>query len=502
MTIPTDVNQSQWKAIRHAGSHLLIVAGPGTGKTHTLIYRIAHLSQALSESKKILAITFTNKAAWEMKERLAKRLDGNLSQVFVGTFHAFGLDVLRRNSINLEIATPEQIKTLLKDIWPEKSAAERKECLDAVSYWKAIHFDDPKPLLVTLYDEYLRSLGLMDFDDILIETLNLVRDPVLSSPIKHQFQFIFVDEYQDINPLQHCLLRELVEARTEITAIGDPNQAIYGFRGSNVEFFKTFVQDFPGTQVFSLDENFRSAKNLLNASTQVIQKDNVFDVPPLTAKIYEAGRLIVHESATDKAEAEFIVHQIEKMVGGTSMFSQDSGRVEVEHFGERTFGDIAVLYRLNRQKNLLREAFERSGIPFEINGDRPIESEFLPEPDGRYEERTERVRLMTLHASKGLEFPVVFIVGCEETILPLDLEGFKSDEAEERRLFYVGMTRAKEQLFLVHAKQRVLFGSFGENKPSRFLSDIEESLKACEVAVQKKIKKKKENNQLDLFSFS
>jgi len=538
MTKPLfNLNPAQRKAVEHAGSHLLIIAGPGTGKTHTLTHRIAHFAQDLNPNQKFLAITFTNKAALEMRERIRRHTSDKIGQITIGTFHSFCLQILREFHEdtdlpkNFKVGSVEEIIDVTKTLWPDKTVSQRKAALEEISRWKSIHFREPAPPEVLNYNQHLRQNGLVDFDDLLLEVWKSAEHSIRKWEALHQmYPFIFVDEYQDINPIQHALLKMWVGERGEITAIGDPNQAIYGFRGSDVEFFKTFTADFPGAQIISLADNYRSAANLLTASSQVIEKNNRFTVPPLlsfpqsirtpnlpltsstlsgdlelekkssiTAQMYLEGQLVVHEAPTDKAEAEYVVHQIERLVGGTSMFSQDSGRVESQRQAERSFGDIAVLYRLNSQRYLLKEALERSGIPYEIAGDKPLEDELLPKADDKYKERTEKVLLMTLHAAKGLEFPVVFIVGCEENLLPLCFEGFETNVEEERRLFYVGMTRAKEQLYLVRANRRLLFGKTCHNAPSSFLSDIEEELKRYEEAQQLRQKNKKEDNQLNLF---
>ena len=195
------------------------------------------------------------------------------------------------------------------------------------------------------------------------------------------------------------------------------------------------------------------------------------------------------------------MHQIERLVGGTSMFSQDSGRVESGETAELTFGDVAVLYRLNSQRVALEEALHRTGIPYHLNAeklsDRPedlINSFRYAEED----DKIDKVSLMTIHAAKGLEFPVVFIVGCEESIIPLNLEGLVSDIEEERRLFYVGMTRAKERLFLLYTQKRMLYGQARSHRPSRFLSDIEDALKSIDRPAARK-KKRKDQDQMRLF---
>ena len=486
------LNPSQLKAVNHEAGHLLIIAGPGTGKTHTITHRIAHLVQSLKDNEKILAITFTNKAALEMRHRLAQ-LSVDADKMFVGTFHSFCLSLLKEHKGDVKVALPEEILELTKILWPGKKLSQRKDMLESIYRWKAIDFDKEPPAEVIAYNNFLRERNLFDFDDLLLESLPLIPYPL--SLYKH----IFVDEYQDINRVQHALLKQWVKEGTSLCAIGDPNQAIYGFRGSDVKFFESFKEDFPGAKVLSLEENYRSSPNLLTACTQVIAKSRFRYVSPLTAKIFEEGRLTIYEAPTDKAEAEYVVHEIEKMVGGTSMFSHDSARVAKGKTAERGFGDIAVLYRLNSQKNALKEALERSGIPYEISGERSLEDEFLPAGNNsKYEERSEKIKLMTLHASKGLEFPVVFIVGCEENLLPLNLAGLRSDIEEERRLFYVGMTRAKEGLFLVSAKRRFIFGKPCFNASSIFLADIKEELKTYQERLSLP-KKKKESSQLSLF---
>lgn len=508
--LPADVNPSQWQAIAFGGRHLLIVAGPGTGKTHTLTYRIAQVVQELPYDQKALAITFTNKAAGEMTARLKLRLSDDIHMVDVGTFHSFCLQLLRQ-FINytilpedFEVATPEEVQDLAKHAWPDKKQRERRALLEKVSQWKSNPAPTDLPDEVKIFNLTLRRRKLLDFDDLLWETVQLLQgNEKVAAAIHKTYSYIFVDEYQDINPIQHELLKMLVGKEGRMTAIGDPNQAIYGFRGSDVRFFEQFPVDFPGAMTLSLSENYRSAPNLLSASGQMIAKAQNQTVPAITAKIYKEGHLTMHQARTDKAEAEYVVHQIEKMVGGTSMFSRDSGRVDVQQASERSFGDIAVLYRLNSQSLALQEAFDRSGIPYHVAGapksgksDDPVD-EICPSRGEELTLTAEKVSLMTLHAAKGLEFPVVFIVGVEENILPLNLEGMVADVEEERRLLYVGMTRAKECLYLLSAHRRRLYGKTSENEPSQFLGDIKEELKSYEKPLERK--RKKDSEQMKMF---
>ena len=649
VNIPDDVNPAQWQAITHESGDLLIVAGPGTGKTHTLTYRIVQITSRL-DPKYLLAITFTNKAAEEMRERLGLRLGEKVETLCIGTFHSFCLQFLRQyNKVaglpkDFTVATPDEIGRVSKDVWPSHTNAQRKTILAEISEWKSQGFLDTTPDYVLSYNDILRKNGLLDFDDLLLETLILLNhNSTVQKQTHDRYRYIFVDEYQDINAVQHALLRTLVQNDVHITAIGDPNQAIYGFRGSDVRFFRRFEEDFPNAVRLSLNENYRSANTILEASGQIIQKGESVELPDLTAKLYVEGRITIYSAPTDKAEAEYVVHQIEQLVGGTSMFSQDSGRVGAETDAECSFGDMAVLFRLNSQKNNLTEAFARSGIPFQTFGDQPLINQpciqeivtlfriiggrsvaidaaarllmlhvdgfgdvtadlvakmwrretteitlqnitvlkrctnsFSPkvlpgvqkfinevqelkqvyEADGlltsleyleslsgwqsiffvensltenwqrlirlarvkreltdfidylhlqreedALEMEAEKVSLLTLHASKGLEFPVVFIVGCERSLLPLQREGLTSDVDEERRLFYVGMTRAKERLYFVRAQRRRLFGKSMDTQPSPFLADIEEKLKTYDRANQGHIRKKRdrEEHQLTLF---
>ena len=660
----SSLNPSQQKAVTHGRGHLLIVAGPGTGKTHTLTHRIAYVVENFAKPEAILAITFTNKAAEEMRQRVKNLVGPPAANLTLGTFHAFCLSLLRAHHQqaelppDFEIMGEEEQHELVKTLWPEKSAAERDKILETISCWKTS--DDETNAEANAwrqaYDFALRQNGQLDFDDLLLEAIRLFEHEAVRHEIHRRYQWIFVDEYQDINSTQQQLLKWLVHEKAVLTAIGDPNQAIYGFRGANVNYFSRFAQDFPNATELRLEENYRSAPTILSASTQVIEAGEEKFTLPLSPTLLAAGQLTIHAAPTEKAEAEYVVHQIEKLVGGTSLFSQDSGRVEKAPDGERTFRDFAVLYRLNALRPVLEEALSRSGMPYQIAGDAPLLSQrgvrelttalrwvtalsqketavkidsknfskllpfavagigeqtaqraetffkklrqldanaldhFLRQEQSltekqklaliafsceldeaarrlaatglvealqflfnlstwknlmkgdeklannfqrvlglarihdasnrkeaaraffdalaltggsdHFDARAERIAVMTLHAAKGLEFSVVFILGCEETILPMQLAGLESTIAEERRLFYVGMTRAKEQLYLLRAKRRPLFGRMFENPPSRFLADIEEQLKAYEkwqAPLRKEPKPRGDENQLGLF---
>ncbi len=540
------LNPSQEKAVVHRGSHLLIVAGPGTGKTHTLTFRIAHLLEEMSGQEFVLAITFTHKAAEEMRSRLARRLGEQARRVFIGTFHQFGLQVLREFSNRaglpetFKVVGPEDISRLSPEIWPESSLTERTAYLEEVGRLKASSTQEKNARLYE-YNSFLRTRQLLDFDDLLLETVQLLqKHDAVRAILQSRYGHVCVDEYQDINEVQHALLELLVlpfEAAAghgvvgerigaapqvgaggrppvTLTAIGDPNQAIYGFRGSDVRFFTSFEYDFKPASVLWLSDNYRSAANLLKASAQVIEKQPIGGVPALTAKIILDGQLTIHEAATERAEAHYVVESIEKLMGALSHFSLDSGRgtVPVEGDAHLGFADFAVLYRLNAQRHALEEAFQKSGIPYytsaqqakaeawmEAEGVASIESAQTNYKEKEKESISQKVSLLTFHAAKGLEFKVVFLVGCEENIVPLKWEGLTTLEEEERRLFYVAMTRAKQVLFLVRAKRRMLFGQILHNAASPFLCDIQDELKQIDIAQKLKGKVKQKEKQIDLF---
>jgi len=507
MEKPIDLNESQWQAVCHEGSHLLITAGPGTGKTHTLTHRIVRLIPSLKSNEKILAITFTNKAARQMQDRLGA-LGVRQSKLFIGTFHGFCLSLLR--DYFEHTALPKDFKV----VTPQEITGFDKETLERISRMKSSHLaispdDDYKA-----YQRYLRQNSWIDFDDILREALLLLEDENIADELRGQYRYIFVDEYQDSNMVQNALLKILAREGVLLTAIGDANQSIYGFRGSRVELFRRFASDFPGSATLYLNENYRSSVNLLSASSQVIAKNIVIPAKAgihieLIARICTEGTLNIHQAATDRAEADYVAHQIEKLIGGLDM---NTSRRAV-----RSLGDIVILYRLNAERHVMGQSLEHLGIPYQISqkskrSEVYSDEEALGQNEEVLEYNVEKVSLMTLHSAKGLEFPVVFIIGCEDNLLPLNISfchsresgnlihsNMKGNPEEERRLFYVGMTRAKEHLYLTHAKRRQLFGQTLIQNPSPYLADIAEELKAYEASRRIAPKKDPDALQMKLF---
>lgn len=504
------LNPSQQAAVSFDGKHVLIIAGPGTGKTHTLTSRVRRLLEQSPEDHHFLAITFTRKAAAEMATRIGRLRKKGADNLEVGTFHQFALRVLKdypnetRRIAESRLTDSDEALEHIRELWPSLSSRQRKDRLAQISQWKSVDFEKPMPPEVAAFQEARYSRQLIDYDDLLLELYHLLkREPAILKAFHHRLRYIFVDEYQDVNPVQHRILKMLAGPLTRLTAIGDPNQAIYGFRGSDVHFFQSFDEDFPGARRFSLNDNYRSGQDILSASRQILTPARPEFDPELSAKMLDPGWLTVHTSPTDHAEAEYVVHQIEKLIGGTSLFSHDSGRVSEPSLHEYSFGDFVVLYRLKSQKHAIIKALERSGMPFhacgETSGEESVD-EVCPHPSVEFETDAEHIQLMTMHASKGLEFPVVFITGCEETIIPLDRPGICGDPDEERRLLYVAMTRAGHRLYLLHARKRFLYGERVANPPSRFLSDIRDELKKVEeIRNKRRVRKASDEEQLSLF---
>ncbi len=615
-----ELNAEQQAAVLCTDLPLLIVAGPGTGKTRTLTLRVAHLVRALGvPPQQILAITFTNKAAQEMVERL----DGLLGAVgvTVRTFHAFGASLLRQSAAEVGlgadfvIVDEEAQRQLLARLLPEAEPSAIEKALRTIAAAKQ-QWGQPAGEEVPLFDAYnaaLRQANAVDFDDLVsLAAQLLARSPAVAAALHARYRFISVDEYQDVNLAQVALLRGLAAGGANVCAIGDPDQAIYGFRGADRRFFLEFLQEYPTARCVRLAQNYRSLQGILDAAMQVIRHNPDPGRLPLQTQLPGAVKLEIHAAPTDKAEAETIVHQIEQRVGGTSYFSLDSGRAD-GRAAALGFGDFAVLYRLSAQAAALVEAFDRSGIPYQVVGQEPLwsragvrvllaglwllespasllhlegllaavvradtaaadaqllshsllshslrshslrstlpaalqqlagrcpasqqrrlqkladfwanleaiwatqslaaciealavflelsealsrqlveralpfgrrcrdflEMALLESAGDRFDLRADRVTLMTFHAAKGLEFPVVFLAGCEEGVAPYQRLDDPCDLEEERRIFYVAMTRARTQLILSHARRRFLYGRRQENPPSRFIGEIEAAL--------------------------
>ncbi|SBT49622.1 UvrD-helicase domain-containing protein [Micromonospora auratinigra] len=517
------------------GGPLLIVAGPGTGKTRTLTHRIAYLCAELNVfPEQCLAITFTRRAAEELRHRLDGLLGPVAEDVTVGTFHSLGLAILRENAAAAGLPADFRIAD------DADRTAARAEAGD----------DDAR------YAALLRKRDLVDLDELLTLPVALLRgDKKLVREYRDRWKWIFVDEYQDVDAVQYELLRLLSPADGNLCAIGDPDQAIYSFRGADVGYFLRFSQDFTDARLVRLNRNYRSSAPILAAAVQAIAPSSLVRGRRLDpARLDPEAPLVGRYAAASVAdEADFLVRTIDDLVGGLSHRSLDSGRID----GRATtlsFSDIAVLYRTDSQAAPIVDALARANIPVQKRShdrlrDRPgvtaiarelrhtgldgplaarvrlagqvlAERFAVPTLDGSgsvrpddvrsavdllaplarrcgddlelflsqlatgaevdaLDPRAEAVTLLTLHAAKGLEFPVVFLVGAEDGLLPLRWPGTAPDDdavAEERRLFFVGLTRAQDRLYVSHAARRVRHGAERECRPSPFLDVIDPGL--------------------------
>jgi len=424
-----------------------------------------------------LAITFTRRAADEMRERLVELLPGRGDRVPVMTIHALGLQILRRHPRQaglrpgFSIASDDERLALLRD---ELGLSERKArgLLKAASLAKRTGRAPEADADLESFERLMRERNQVDFDDLVVKAADTLQsDPGLIREYQQRYGSISIDEFQDTDAQQVRLIKLLAGPEPDLCAIGDPDQSIYGFRGADPEVFARFESDFPGARVIRLKRNYRSGSSIVDGALQVISRADGLE-RKLRSMLEHPERIGIHEAPTDRAEAEFVVQYIEKMIGGHTFFSIDSGRSTDGRIADLSFSDFAVLYRTDAQAEPLVEALERSGIPFEKRShDRLVDSL------DAWDERADRGSLLTLHAAKGLEFAVVFLVGCSDGVLPLRWGRTEAaDREEERRLFYVGMTRARRKLMLCWARKRRWRGRVREMEPSPFLLDIEQKL--------------------------
>ncbi|WP_027357952.1 UvrD-helicase domain-containing protein [Desulforegula conservatrix] len=608
------LNDEQARAVTMKPCHMIITAGPGTGKTRTITHRISHLisDQGVNASE-IVAITFTNRAADEMRQRLKSLLPGK-EIPFTGTFHGLCFSILREAFPEKKFCIIDQdqravlIRSAMDKYMDQISEKIKKPDFNKVSEYitmmkhpvseKEESGSGDKLILSAvlgpvflIYQDLLESKDLLDFDDLVFKSIKLFEEnPLILEKWHEKLRFVFIDEYQDLNNIQYHFIRLLCGSSCHVCAIGDPDQSIYGFRGGSSEYFGKFAGDFSGAEELRLVKNYRSSKTILDASFQMIRKGGNDSGQRVFSDIEAKKSISIFKGNDEYREASTIVAEIEKLVGGTSSLSIHSGRAGDDCSSAHAFSDFAILYRTRVQAEAIMAELERSGIPFQpvnkdnfllqpliseslkclsaalgLNVSRPeylslmsesalkkiseqalsgkivaalnsarahlIENEHLgiasdssgwdrlleiagaypSDPflflsdialmsdQDVYSKKSQKVSLMTLHASKGLEFPVVFIAGCEKDLLPYNRPGAEVCVDEERRLFFVGMTRAKESLYLSWAANRRVFGRKTERFRSPFLDDIEERLLEFSRTARKAGRKESAGKQLELF---
>ncbi|MCA1669831.1 MAG: UvrD-helicase domain-containing protein [Thermomicrobia bacterium] len=639
-TILSGLNTQQREAVTTTEGPVLIVAGPGSGKTRVLTHRIAYLLAARHvDPHNVLAVTFTNKAAKEMRDRLERLVGAQVNGLTVGTFHAVCARVLRRDGERVGIAQdftiyddadqisvmknalrdlnldPKQYgpRTILSTISAAKSngvAADEFAGL-ASSYWEEI-----AGRVYPLYQRLLRLHNALDFDDLLLTTLQLLLTrPDVLDRYQHRYRYIHVDEYQDTNHVQYRLVKELAAKHQNLCVVGDPDQSIYGWRQADIRNILDFERDFPKAKTILLEQNYRSSRRIVDAAQAVISMNTQRKQKQLITANDAGAAISIREHYDEGQEAQFVVQEIQRLVT----------------VGRYHTNDCAVMYRTNAQSRIMEEACIRFGLPYQLIGgtrfyerkevkdvlallrlvhnpadgaafERIIDNtplgrgigkqsvaalnawarahntsaiagcralvegmEPLPPVSGRpaaglgdiarfvagmratmldtsivtffdtliersgylrmleeggideadrvenvnelrsvvaeYEtldpsqalatfleeaalvsdqdmynrtaDDSEKATLITLHAAKGLEFPVVFIVGAEENILPHSRSQESAAELEEeRRLFFVGITRAKERLYISHVFKRTVWGNEQYATRSRFVDSI------------------------------
>lgn len=376
------LNPQQEEAVRHAGSALLIVAGAGSGKTRVLSHRIAYLiATGRAHHGEILAITFTNKAAAEMRERVEVLVGGRAKTMWVSTFHSSCVRILRREAKNAgrnsnfsiyDSADSLRLITLVAknlDLDPKRFApkaiqhkisALKNELVDADSYASSANYNDPFEQAVAEvfagYTQRLRQANAMDFDDLIAETVYMFRAfPALADSYRRRFRHVLVDEYQDTNHAQYALVREIVgegPGAAELTVVGDSDQSIYAFRGADIRNIVEFEKDYPDARTIKLEQNYRSTQTILSAANSVISRNPNRPEKRLWTAEGDGEKIVGYVGENEHDEAQFIAREIDRL--------QDEGGLRP--------GDVAIFYRTNAQSRSIEDVLVRVGLPYKVVG--------------------------------------------------------------------------------------------------------------------------------------
>ena len=532
----SNLNELQKKAVEHIDGPCLVIAGAGSGKTKVLTTRIANLIASGVPSYQILAITFTNKAAKEMKERIAGLT--SFTDAFVGTFHSFGMRIIRENvealdmKRNFTILDTDDVTSLIKKILKEKGYDPKEVSpyfvRSKISFIKnemltpyeieKYFIDDLEKIAYEVYLEYnsiLQKNNSVDFDDLLrLPVLLFERHPEILEIYQNRYRYILIDEYQDTNEVQYKMVKLLAKKRRNLFVVGDPDQSIYQFRGANYKNILNFEKDYPDTKVISLEEQFLKS----NIPYKVVGSFYFYSRKEIKDLISYL-KLILNPS--DDISLRRVINTPKRGIGNTSIDKLEARALEkktsmfeaIESGKEQNFKDLITTLQEDAKSlsltELVEDVLNKSGLRQELENEKSLEAElrldnlnefksitanyeketgsadlgdFLEEISlvadmTEHKEEGDVVTLMTLHSAKGLEFPVVFLTGMEEELFPhLNSLMEKDGLEEERRLCYVGITRAKERLYLTNARQRMLYGRTNQTMPSRFLDEISDDL--------------------------
>ena len=648
MDLLNDLNESQRKAVEYIDGPSLVIAGAGSGKTRVLTYKIAYLLQQGVKPWSIMALTFTNKAAREMKERIGKLVGQELAQhLYMGTFHSIFSRILRAEAQHIgftnnftiydESDSRSLIKTIVKEMGLDEKVYKpasvhsrismaKNNLMSAENYArdKELYQADQRakmPRVGDIFFTYVQrcqQANAMDFDDLLTLTFKLFQEHEdIRKKYADRFDFLLVDEYQDTNHAQMCIVMQLCKEKERVCAVGDDSQSIYSFRGANIDNILSFQSRFKEARLFKLEQNYRSTQSIVGAANSLI-KHNSNQIPKNVYSKNDKGESLIYKPAySDKEEALIVCREIKR----------------IKRQDDCQYSDFAILYRTNAQSRSFEEEFRKQGIPYRIYGGlsffqrkevkdviayfrlvaNPDDEEafkriinypsrgignttvakiaacaldnhvsfwqvisspehyglgvnkgtlaklesfrlmisgfveklasmnafdlgdtivkqsgisadiyksgsrdpedlarqenleellggmqsfveecreegreqeayltdylqgvaLLTDLDSKGDDDKPRVSLMTVHASKGLEFPTVFVVGLEENIFPSAIVSTLRELEEERRLLYVAITRAEKHCVLTSAKNRFRYGKMEFGNPSRFIKEID-----------------------------
>ena len=372
-----NLNKEQQAAVKTTEGPLLIMAGAGSGKTRVLTHRIAYLMAEKHVAPwNILAITFTNKAAREMKERVQALLGGAAEEVWISTFHSMCVRILRRDidrigiNRNFSILDTTDQLSVIKNILKEKNIDPKKfeprTILGAISSAKNELLTPEKfakrassyyeKIVSDVYEEYQQRLlrnHSLDFDDLIMTTIQLFeRVPEVLEYYQYKFQYIHIDEYQDTNHAQYMLVKMLAARFQNICVVGDADQSIYRWRGADIQNILSFERDYPNAKVILLEQNYRSTKRILQAANEVIENNINRKPKRLWTENPEGKKIVYYEAMNEADEAQFVAGKIKEYVDG----------------GKRRYSDFAILYRTNAQSRIIEEVFLKSNIPYQIVG--------------------------------------------------------------------------------------------------------------------------------------
>lgn len=379
----TQLNQSQKKAVLHKNGPMIIIAGAGSGKTRVLTYRIAHLMNNGVDAFNILALTFTNKAAREMKERIANVVGGTEAKnLWMGTFHSVFARILRSEAhhigypSNFTIYDTQDsvrlISSIIKELQLDKDRYKPKQVFSRISSFKnslitvKTYFNNPelmqadkmamRPKIGEVYKEYVErcfKAGAMDFDDLLLRTNEVLsRFPEVLAKYQDRFKYILVDEYQDTNHSQYLIVRALADRFQNICVVGDDSQSIYAFRGANINNILNFQKDYTDAKIFKLEQNYRSSKNIVQAANSVISKNKIKLDKNIWTANEEGGKVKLMRTFSEAEEGRFVAKSIFENMMNLQLKPSN----------------FAVLYRTNAQSRAIEDALRKRGIQYQIYG--------------------------------------------------------------------------------------------------------------------------------------